>query len=95
MNIEISNYEEKAKIFKALGDPTRLAMIDLLYRKKGELNCGDVAENFNTSRSTNTYHFHILREANLVTERKEGRYIFSELNLETFEKFLPQFLENL
>ncbi|TXK81853.1 helix-turn-helix transcriptional regulator [Paenibacillus sp. N3.4] len=94
MNIKQSD-AARAQIFKALADESRLEIVRVLYTNKVELNCGEIGEKCNLVKSTASYHFRTLREAGLTTLRKESRTKFVKLNLETFETYLPGFLETL
>ena len=65
--------------FKALSDPVRMDILDML-RKNGSLNAGDIAKEFNLTNATISYHLKILKNADLVYERREKNFIFYELN---------------
>lgn len=94
---ELSNNqdEQRIKIFRALADPIRLNIIRLLYQKQDELNCGEIGTLLTISKSAASYHFRTLREAGLTTTRKVGQNKFVKLNQETFDTFLPGFLNSL
>ncbi|MBO0422310.1 ArsR/SmtB family transcription factor [Enterococcus plantarum] len=87
--------EERVKILKALADPARLEIIRVLKDKDKELGCGEVGEHISLSKSTISYHFKALREAGLTTTRKESREKFVTLRYDTFNKYLPGFLDSL
>lgn len=70
------NYCEK---FKALSDPIRLEILDEL--SKGELSAGDIANKFSLSHSKVSYHLSILKNVNMVSERKYKNFIYYTLNL--------------
>ena len=59
------------KVFKALGDPTRRRLLDLLYEKNGQ-TLGQLCENLDMARQSATQHLGILEEANLVSTIKRG-----------------------
>lgn len=84
------NYSIDAfQTFKALGDPTRLAMIDRLAA--GRLSMSDLATPFDMSLPAVHQHLAILEAAELVTCKKEGRVRMCELNgakLDEAEKWL-------
>jgi DNA-binding transcriptional ArsR family regulator len=65
-------------IFRALGDPTRRAVLDLL--RKGALPAGRIAHAFPVSRPAISKHLRLLRRAHLVQERREGRHRVYQLN---------------
>src|ERR1700758_372146 len=68
------------RIFSALADPTRRAVLDLL--RQGSQPAGQIARHFPVSRPAISKHLRLLRRAHLVQERKHGRYRFYELNPE-------------
>lgn len=65
-------------LFKALADPTRRGILDLL--KKKDLTAGEIASHFNMTKSSISQHLNILKQGELVKNRKEGKYIFYSLN---------------
>lgn len=73
-------------IFKALNDPTRRQILDLLKEK--ELNAGEIAENFNMSKPSISHHLDILKRADLVTSEKKGQFIEYSLNTTILEDLL-------
>nr|WP_219837005.1 metalloregulator ArsR/SmtB family transcription factor [Paenibacillus sp. R14(2021)] len=92
---KIMNDEHRARIFKALADETRLEIIRGLYANMREMNCGEVNDIHGTSKSNNSYHLRTLREAKLITVRKEAQTRYMIINLETFHTYLPGFLDTL
>ena len=66
--------------FRALSDPTRRAVLDLLRR--GRQPAGQIAQSFPVSRPAISKHLRLLRRAHLVEERREGRNRFYQLNPE-------------
>ena len=69
--------------FKALADPTRREILRLL--RKGEMTAGEIAERFKTSKPTLSHHFAVLKDADLVTARREGPTIWYSLNTTVLE----------
>jgi DNA-binding transcriptional ArsR family regulator len=69
--------------FKALADPTRREILRLLRR--GEMTAGDLAQRFDTTKPTLSHHFAVLKEADLVTTRREGQTIWYALNTTVLE----------
>lgn len=94
-NLEYSLDQQRVIIFKALSDEMRLQIVRLLRDKGGEMSCGEVGEHIHIPKSTASYHFKILREAGLTSTRKESLNRYVKLRLDTFEKFLPNFLDSL
>lgn len=72
--------------FKALSDPTRREIITLL--KEGAMSAGDIVERFSMTGATISHHLSILKHAGLVTDKKEGKYIYYELNLSVVEEIM-------
>jgi DNA-binding transcriptional ArsR family regulator len=68
----------KPDCFRALADPTRRAVLDLLAR--AELSVSDLAERFTISQPAVSQHLAVLRSARLVRERKQGRFRFYRAN---------------
>ena len=60
------------KVFKALADPTRRKLLDLLYEKNGQ-SLGQLCEHLDMTRQSATQHLGILMDANLVSAVKRGR----------------------
>lgn len=71
---------------KALADPTRRQIIQLL--KSGRLSAGDICEHFNITASAISRHLSVLKEAGLIRDTREGKYIFYEVNLSVLEELL-------
>lgn len=72
------SYINGAKIFKALGDPKRVMIVDML--SCGELCACKILEEFAMSQSTLSHHMKILCECGLVVGRNEGKWIHYSLN---------------
>jgi len=76
-------------VFKALSDPTRRQILQLLRRKP--MNAGELAEHFPVAKSTLSAHFAILREADLVEASKSGTVITYMLKVSVLEEALLAF----
>ncbi len=72
--------------FQALADPTRRQIIQLL--KSGRLSAGDIVKNFNVSAAAISRHLSVLKEAGLIRNIREGKYIYYEINLSVLEELL-------
>jgi ArsR family transcriptional regulator len=72
--------------FKAIADPTRREILHML--RKEEMTAGDVAARFDMTRPTMSHHFSVLKEAGLVTSRREGQTIWYALNTTVLEDVL-------
>ncbi len=71
---------------KAIADPTRRTILNLL--KKGRLSAGEIAEHFEMSMPAVSKHLSVLREADLIRDRREGKYIYYELNASVLDEAL-------
>lgn len=74
------------KTFKALSDSTRRQILNLL--KDGRLSAGEIGQHFDMTAATISHHLNILKEANLITVSREGKYLYYELNLSVFEEII-------
>ena len=72
--------------FKALSDPTRREILNLL--KRGYLSAGEIADRFDMTAATISHHLSVLKQADLILDRREGKYIYYQLNLSVFEELL-------
>lgn len=75
-----------SKTLKAISDPVRRDIISML--KDGKKSAGEIAEQFDLSNATVSYHLNQLKKAELITEEKYKNYIFYELNISVFEEIL-------
>ena len=72
--------------FKALSDPTRREILNLL--KRGDLSAGESADRVDMTAATISHHLSVLKQADLILDRREGKYIYYQLNLSVFEELL-------
>lgn len=72
--------------FKAISDPVRREILEMLKNEKK--SAGEIAEKFNLTNATVSYHLSQLKKADLITETREKNYIFYELNVSVFEDML-------
>jgi DNA-binding transcriptional ArsR family regulator len=79
------------KTFHALSDPTRREILARL--KKGVMSAGEIAEGFQMTAATVSHHLSVLKEAQLVTDRRDGKYIYYELNTSVIEDILTWFAD--
>ncbi|HVA98251.1 MAG TPA: autorepressor SdpR family transcription factor [Bacteroidia bacterium] len=70
-------------LFKALGDPTRRKIIELLRKK--DMTAGEIADAFTISKPSISHHLDILRQADIVISVKEGQFITYSLNTTVFD----------
>ena len=71
---------------KALADPTRREILNLL--KKGSMSAGDISEKFSVSFAAVSRHLSILKDADLIRDKRDGKYIYYELNASVLEEIM-------
>jgi DNA-binding transcriptional ArsR family regulator len=76
-------------VFKALSDPTRRRVLQLL--RKGPMSAGELSDHFDFSKPTMSSHFAVLREAHLVHTEKLGKSVIYHLKLSVLEDALLGF----
>jgi DNA-binding transcriptional ArsR family regulator len=79
------------QLFKALNDPTRREILELLGKK--ELSAGEIADQFNMSKPSISHHLDLLRQAGLVESVKQGQFIYYSLNTTVFDELLKWMLK--
>lgn len=72
--------------FKALSDPARREILVML--KAGRMSAGGIAQHFDMTNATISYHLSQLKKAGLVFETKYKNYVYYELNLSVFEELM-------
>ena len=71
---------------KAISDPVRRDILQML--KSGRKSAGEIAEQFNLTGATVSYHLAKLKSADLIAEEKYKNFIYYELNTSVFEEVL-------
>ena len=71
---------------KALSDPTRREILNLL--KRGKLSAGEITDHFDITAAAISRHLSLLKEADLIWDTREGKYIFYELNTSVLEEIM-------
>ena len=71
---------------KALSDPSRREILELL--KSGKLSAGEIAEKFPVSGAAISKHLSVLKEADLIRDTREGKFIYYELNTSVLEEVM-------
>ena len=71
---------------RALSDPTRREILQML--KKGTMSAGDLAAQFDMSAAAVSRHLAVLKEAELVRDKREGKFIYYTLNASVLEEIL-------
>ena len=72
--------------FKALADPSRRRILALLRQK--EMTAGELAEHFDMAKPSMSHHFSVLKQADLISARRDGQQIFYALNTTVVEDLL-------
>jgi ArsR family transcriptional regulator len=70
-------------VFKALADPTRREILDLL--RESDLTAGSIADNFAMSKPSISHHLSVLKQADLVTSLRQGQEIMYSLDTTVFQ----------
>ena len=84
---------QMAESFKALGDPTRLQILALLF--DGERCVGDLADQLEVSQSAVSHQLRILRSLDIVRYHKEGREVYYSLADEHVREILSRTIEHI
>lgn len=71
---------------KALSDPTRREILNIL--KKGKMSAGEIVECFPVSGAAVSRHLSVLKEADLIRDERDGKFIFYELNASVLEEIM-------
>ena len=74
------------KTLKALSDPIRREILEQL--KAGRLSAGEIAEKFPVSGAAVSKHLSVLKEADLIRDTREGKFIYYELNASVLEEIM-------
>lgn len=73
-------------LFKALADPTRRRILELL--KNGSMTAGDIADAFDIGKPSISHHLNILKAADLVQSERDGQNIVYTLNTSVFQELV-------
>lgn len=71
---------------RALSDPTRREILQML--KRGTMSAGDLAAKFDMSAAAVSRHLAVLKEAELVRDKRDGKFIYYTLNASVLEEIL-------
>ena len=71
---------------KALSDPIRREILNLL--KEGRMSAGDIVDRFEVTGASISRHLSVLKEADLIRDKREGKYIYYELNASVLEEIM-------
>jgi ArsR family transcriptional regulator, arsenate/arsenite/antimonite-responsive transcriptional repressor len=79
-----SRAERSIELFHALSDETRLEIIELL--RNGERCVCELTDTLDAAQSRLSFHLRVLKDAGIVRDRKEGRWVHYELDPEAFDE---------
>ncbi|MEE1139120.1 MAG: autorepressor SdpR family transcription factor [Acutalibacteraceae bacterium] len=71
---------------KALADPIRREILNML--KSGRMSAGDISEKFPVTGASVSRHLSVLKDADLIRDTREGKYIYYELNASVLEEIM-------
>ena len=71
---------------RALADPTRREILELL--KTGRLSAGEIVDHFSVTGASISRHLSILKDADLIRDTREGKFIYYELNASVLEEIM-------
>ena len=71
---------------KSLADPTRREILNLL--KSGTKSAGEISDHFDITAAAISRHLSVLKEADLIEDTRDGKYIFYELNASVLEEIM-------
>lgn len=91
--VDQAELNQAVKVYKALGEPTRLKIAMLLTEEKN-LCCSDIKCKLESvAGSTLSHHLKQLTDCGLLNQRKDGTYVFFSVNREVARKYAPYLLE--
>lgn len=74
------------RTLKALSDPIRREILNLL--KSGPMAAGDIAAKFDVTGAAVSRHLSVLKDADLIRDKRDGKFIFYELNASVLEEIM-------
>jgi len=77
--------------FKALADPTRRHILELLAQ--GDMTAGQIAAHFDMTKPSVSHHLHILKNAGLICDQRSGQNIVYSVNLTVFQELIKWFYD--
>ena len=75
-----------SEVMKALSDPTRREILNLL--KNGRLSAGEITDHFDVTAASISRHLSVLKEADLIRDSREGKFIYYALNTSVLEEVM-------
>ena len=85
-DIERAQAERMTKVAKALGDPIRMQLVDVLRKHAGKVCVCELVPLFDLSQPTVSHHLKVLREAGIVGSERQGLWAYYYVNAEALEE---------
>ncbi len=79
-------------VFKALADPTRRRILRMLSERP-EMSAGEIAEVFDITAPSMSHHFNVLKDADLISQRRDGQQILYSMNTTVVEDLMAMMLD--
>ena len=92
-DIERAKAERMAAVAKALGDPVRMQLVDVLMRNAGQVCVCELVPLFDLSQPTVSHHLKVLRDAGLVGSERRGLWAYYYVNADAVKE-LSEWLRN-
>lgn len=88
---DVNNFERSDSLslqntLKALSDPIRREILGML--KNGQMSAGDIVSHFEVTGASISRHLSVLKDADLIRDRREGKFIYYELNTSVLEDIM-------
>lgn len=74
------------KTLRALADPTRRKILNLL--KDGRMSAGEITDCFSVTAASISRHLSVLKEADLIRDSREGKFVYYQLNASVLEEIM-------
>ena len=74
------------KTLRALADPIRREILDLL--RGGRMSAGDITDHFDVTAAAISRHLSVLKDADLIRDTREGKFIYYDLNASVLEEIM-------
>lgn len=87
------DYQKAAERVKALADPTRLKILDMLATE--EMCVCEIIDRLHLSQPAVSHHLKTLRQADVISDRKEGKWVFYSLNRESYSELVQSLNLNI
>jgi ArsR family transcriptional regulator len=87
-----NDFRELAAVSRALGDETRLRILNLLV-ERGETCVCELMETLGTTQSNMSFHLNVLKNARLITDKKLGKWMFYRIDLEALNRQIANLRE--